>query len=254
MYNTSNAEQFYASNLSINYVCYYQLNTNSSFSGYIVNFTDLSNANVSIYMNDTQGSITFKSSTSTMNNIEVSITDMATIYIVVVPSNNFASINFTVSVIQNESNSSSDGERTAAIVVSSIFCVGFALWLILLVLYWIGEIKERRQSIARVFRRIFRPQAYDDQSNTNLEPQAEDDWRNTNRNPEEQCFDDIGMCSNNQQNATSVCDFPEIPTHQKVDFDTAKQHKDPVHMVPTLDLHSDNHEKTNDQKVEETKI
>ena len=97
MYYSSSTKTFSSSYFNSSYACSYNLDTSSSLiSGYNITATLLINANLTIYVEETTGSYTFRNTLSSSGSTSVSIGSYDDVFIVATTSSSSAYVSFNV--------------------------------------------------------------------------------------------------------------------------------------------------------------
>lgn len=101
MYSTTPTQQFStSSSFDTSFKCKYNLYTmHSNMLGYTVNVTSITNANITIYVEEFNGHYVHKNMLNTTGAVNVSVSTFDDMFILVIPLNDSAHASFNVSVI-----------------------------------------------------------------------------------------------------------------------------------------------------------
>ena len=200
MYASSSTKSFSTNTLSTSYRCKYHINTASSLiTGYTVTVNSIVNANLTIYVEETAESYTWKDVLTTSgSSASVSVSSLDDMFIIITPAYSSAWANFEVSVSSSSSSSSYSssvstglsGGAIAAIVIGSIAFIGFFVGLSILQQYIRRKrMREQTQATTAAITSMNRAQEPPPQTNIIVQPQPKPEPTMMSMNPQPTLFD-----------------------------------------------------------------
>ena len=247
MYYSSSTKTFSSSYFNSSYACSFNLDTSSSLiSGYNITATLLINANLTIYVEETTGSYTFRNTLSSSGSTSVSIGSYDDVFIVATTSSSSAYVSFNVIVanididnidIDNSSDSSTglSGGVIASIVIGPIVFIGLIVGLCILHQYRTRKkLREQTEAVNNTIADTNRAQNNNRQTNVSFQrqpqPQPEPTMGQMISQPPQ--YDPVYMSRYQSQPPQAAFYDQNVPTYSQMNLNTKFQPQVKVYPTP----------------------
>ena len=242
MYYSSSTKTFSSSYFNSSYACSYNLDTSSSLiSGYNITATLLINANLTIYVEETTGSYTFRNTLSSSGSTSVSIGSYDDVFIVATTSSSSAYVSFNVIVanidIDNSSDSSTglSGGVIASIVIGLIVFIGLIVGLCILHQYRTRKkLREQTEAVNNTIADTNRAQNNNRQTNVSFQRQPQPEPTMGQMIPQPPQYDPVYMSRYQSQPPQAAFYGQSVPAYPQMNLNTKFQPQVKVYPTPMV--------------------